>query len=147
MSKWSQYFMNIAKETALLSKDTKTKVGAVLVKNKKIKSIGYNGAPKSFPDPLVPPDNHGERLVHKKSTFICHAELNALLNYDGKISDLDGADIYITLSPCTNCAKMLAQIGIKNVYFLEEYHKEEETEATEYIFNTCNINYNKFIEE
>ncbi len=139
MSKWDSYFMSIADNTANLSKDPRTKVGAVIVKNKKIKSIGYNGAPKSFPDDLVPTDNSGETLKEKKNTYMCHAELNSILNYDGLISDLNGATIYITLSPCSKCACLLAQVGIKKIIYKKKYDKKEETEATDYIFEKCGI--------
>ena len=139
-NKWNSYFMNIAKETAKLSKDPNTKVGAVLVKNKKIKSVGYNGAPRTFPDDLVPKKD-GDTLIQKKNTYMCHAELNAILNYDEKSSDLEGSTLYTTISPCSNCAKMLAQIGIKEVIYLEEYHRSEETDAAKYIFNVCGIDY------
>lgn len=139
MSKWDSYFMSIADNTANLSKDPRTKVGAVIVKNKKIKSIGYNGAPKSFPDDLVPTDNSGETLKEKKNTYMCHAELNSILNYDGLISDLNGATMYITLSPCSKCACLLAQVGIKKIIYKKKYDKKEETEATDYIFEKCGI--------
>lgn len=139
MSKWDSYFMSIADNTANLSKDPRTKVGAVIVKNKKIKSIGYNGAPKLFPDNLVPTDNSGETLKEKKNTYMCHAELNSILNYDGLISDLNGATIYITLSPCSKCACLLAQVGIKKIIYKKKYDKKEETEATDYIFEKCGI--------
>ena len=139
MSKWDSYFMSIADSTANLSKDPRTKVGAVIVKNKKIKSVGYNGAPKTFPDNLVPTDNSGETLKEKKNTYMCHAELNSILNYDGLISDLNGATMYITLSPCSKCACLLAQVGIKKIIYKKKYDKKEETEATDYIFEKCGI--------
>ena len=67
--KWLRYFMTVAEESAKLSKDPNTKVGAVIVNNKRIKSTGYNGAPQSFPDDLVPVDNDGETLIEKKNTY------------------------------------------------------------------------------
>lgn len=144
-SKWNKYFMNIAKETASLSKDPKTKVGAVYVKDKRILSIGYNGAPSNFPDELVPVES-GEKLIDQKNTYMCHAELNGLLNYNGKISDLKDSTLYTTVSPCSRCACMIAQLGIKKVIYLEKYHRIEETEATERIFDVCNIDYSKYEE-
>lgn len=144
MNKWHDYFMTVAEDSAKLSKDPKTKVGAVLVNNKKIKSIGYNGAPRNFPDDLVPTDSESEHLVNQKNTYMCHAELNAVLNYDNKISDLTGATLYVTISPCSKCACMLAQVGIKEVIYKEKYHRVEETSAAEYIFDTCGITYTKF---
>lgn len=140
MNKWINYFMTVAKDTAQLSKDPNTKVGAVLVKNRRIKSTGFNGAPQSFPDELVPQVS-GDKLIEQKNTFMCHAELNAVLNYDGKVSDLSKCSLYTTVSPCSHCAKMLAQVGIKEVIYLEEYHRSEETDAAKYIFKVCGVDY------
>ena len=148
--KWPKYFMKVAEDTAELSKDPITKVGAVIVKNKKVKSVGYNGAPACFPDDLVPKDSESEKLVEKKNTFMCHAELNAVLNYDGQMKSLRGSDIYVTISPCSKCACMLAQLRVRRVIYKEKYRRSEETEAAEYIFDKCKIkcfNYNDFIQE
>lgn len=144
MTKWDNYFMNIAIETAKLSKDPSHKVGAVLVKDKHVKSIGYNGAPHGFPDELVPLDNKSEELINQKRSYMCHAELNSVLNYDGQLSDLKGSTIYVTLSPCYNCALLLAQLGIKEVIYLEKYHKEEINKVTENIFTKCHIKMTQF---
>ena len=143
MNKWDNYFMEVAKDTAALSKDPKTKVGAVLVKDRKILSVGFNGAPRCFPDELVPKEE-GHKLIEQKNTFMCHAELNSILNYGGHMKDLKNSTMYVTVSPCTKCSIALAQIGVKNVIFLEEYHREEETEASKYILDKCGINYSKF---
>lgn len=138
MDKWNNYFMSVAESSARLSKDPNTKVGAVIVNNKRIKSTGYNGAPSNFPDELVPL-NDGDRLIDKKNTYMCHAELNAILNYDGNLSNIRGSTLYITVSPCSRCACMIAQVGIKRVIYKEKYHRKEETEAADYIFKTCGI--------
>lgn len=138
-NRWPKYFMTVAEESSKLSKDNHTKVGAVIVNNKRIKSTGYNGAPQSFPDELVPENNDGETLIEKKNTYMCHAELNAILNYDGQISDLNGSDLYVTVSPCSRCACMIAQVGIKRVIYKEKYHRSEETTAAEYILNKCGV--------
>lgn len=144
-NKWHNYFMSIAEESANLSKDPKTKVGAVIVRNRRIKSTGFNGAPQTFPDDLVPWEpTESTRLIDQKNTFMCHAELNAVLNYDGKVSDLRDADVYVTVSPCSRCACMLAQIKPKRVIYKTKYHRENETEAAEYIFKTCGIEYVAF---
>ncbi len=149
MSKWPIYFMSVAESSAQLSKDPITKVGAVLVKNRRIKSTGFNGAPQSFPDELVPTTN-GEHLIDQKNTYMCHAELNAVLNYDGNITDLKDSDIYVTVSPCSKCACMLAQVGVKRVIYKEKYHRAEETDAAEYILDKCGVeyvSYDKFCNE
>lgn len=146
-NKWSTYFMNIAKETAKLSKDPNTKVGAVLTKGKYIKSIGYNGAPKSFPDNLVPKDNDDPELINQKNAYMVHAELNAILNYEGKLSDLKDSTLYVTISPCHNCALLLAQLGIKKVIYLEKYHRNNMTDVSDKIFNVCNIECEEYNED
>lgn len=143
MNKWDNYFMEVAKDTATLSKDPKTKVGAVITEGKKILSIGFNGAPRNFPDELVP-EGEGKTLLEQKNTFMCHAELNAILNYRGQIKDLKGASIYTTVSPCCNCVLALAQVGINNVIYLEEYHREEITNTAKYIMDKCGIKYRRF---
>lgn len=144
MNKWHKYFMTIAEDSAQLSKDPKTKVGAVIVNNKRIKSTGYNGAPGPFPDELVPADSEAERLIDQKNTYMCHAELNAILNYDNKISDLKDATMYVTVSPCSRCACMIAQVGIKKIIYKEKYHRTNETEAAEHIFDVCGIEYTSY---
>lgn len=148
--KWPKYFMAVAEESGKLSKDPNTKVGAVIVHNKRIKSAGYNGAPNTFPDELVPTNSEGATLIEKKNTFMCHAELNAILNYDGQISDLKDSDLYVTISPCSRCACMIAQVGIKRVIYKEKYHRSEETTAAEYILDKCGvelIDYDSFEKE
>ena len=139
MDKWNDYFMNIAIETAKLSKDPNHKVGAVLVKDKHIKSLGYNGAPKDFPDYDVPQDNNSTELLNQKRAYMVHGELNAILNYDGKLADLRGSTLYVTLSPCHNCALILVQLGIKEVIYLEKYHRQDMTSVTDNIFKKCKI--------
>lgn len=146
MNKWQEYFMSVAESSAKLSRDPSTKVGAVIVNNKRIKSTGFNGAPRNFPDELVPMNSTGDRLIHQKNTYMCHAELNAVLNYDGNIMDLQNADVYVTVSPCSRCACMLAQVGVKRIIYKEKYHRVEETEAAEYILSTSGIEYVKFDE-
>lgn len=145
-NKWPKYFMAVAEESGKLSKDPRTKVGAVIVHNKRIKSTGYNGAPSNFPDELVPKDSEGDTLIEKKNTYMCHAELNAILNYDGQISDLKNSDLYVTVSPCSRCACMIAQVGIKRVIYKEKYHRKEETDAAEYILNKCGVETIKYDE-
>ena len=144
MNKWDEYFMNVAKDTAALSKDPKTKVGAVIVKDKRLLSVGYNGAPHNFPDELIPTSGDSDEILKQKNTYMVHAELNAILNYKGQIQDLAGSTVYVTISPCTNCVLALSQVGITNVIYLEEYHRTEIHNAAIYLMNKCGINYKKF---
>ena len=111
---WEQTFMSIAKVVAKRSKDPHTKVGAVLVKDKLILSIGYNGEPRNY---RLNFDWHSS----EKYDYVIHAELNAIANATHFGNTIVGSDIYLTLSPCKDCIKLLIQHGIKNVYYLEEY--------------------------
>lgn len=142
--KWNNYFMNIAKETAKLSKDPNTKVGAVLVKDKRILSVGYNGAPQKFPDDEIPNKGDSSELINQKNSYMIHAELNAVLNYPNSIKDLKDSILYVTISPCHECAKMLSQIGISKVIYLEKYHRKNYTDVSDLIFEKCGIETQKF---
>ena len=86
---WDEYFMSIAKLSAMRSKDPSTQVGACIVSNdNRILSIGYNGAPNGFDDEKFPWGREGENL-NTKYPYVCHAELNAILNYRGSKKDLE----------------------------------------------------------
>ena len=119
---WDQYFMGIAKLSALRSKDPNTSVGACIVGNdNKILSVGYNGMPAGCSDDEYPWDREGDPL-DTKYLFVCHAELNALLNYTG--TNLQGARIYTTLFPCNECTKALIQSGISEVIYMEDKYRD-----------------------
>ena len=121
MNKWHNYFMSVAEETAKLSKDPRTHVGAVIVHDKRIKSCGYNGAPKSFPDELVPSDSENEHLINQKNTYMCHAEMNAIKAAEKKLGTFDLAPynlkLYVTAEPCIMCLGGIMWSGIKEVYY------------------------------
>ncbi len=139
-----EFYMSIAKLCSLRSKDKQTKVGACLVKDKKILSIGYNGAPRSFPDELVPDGcDMSAPLKDQKYPYICHAELNAILNYGGSLNDLKGSKIYLTISPCYDCAKILAQVGVSEIIYKEEYHRTNITNISKFILNKCGVRFRK----
>ena len=141
---WDEYFMHLAEESALRSKDPSTKVGACLVKDKRVLSLGYNGAPRNFPDNEVPSTSYElDNILHQKNTFMVHAELNAILNYSGSMKDLQGATIYVTIFPCHECAKALAQLGIKEIVYKNDYHRLCILGASKYILNKCGIPFRK----
>ena len=120
---WDEYFMAIAKLSSMRSKDPSTQVGACIVdKSNRILSIGYNGAPNGFADHLFPWDREGSEL-EKKYAFVCHGEMNAILNYRGSRKDLEGAKLYVDLFPCNECAKLIIQSGIKEVIYLCDKYK------------------------
>ena len=111
---WKKMFVEIAKVVAQRSADPHTQVGAVLVKNKCVIGVGYNGEPKGFHFDF-------DWNSPEKYPYVIHAEMNAISNANKNGVDCNGADIYLTLSPCHDCIKLLIQHGIKNVYYLKEY--------------------------
>lgn len=120
---WDEYFMGVAKLSALRSKDPSTQVGACIVDGShKIVSVGYNGMPRGVNEEEVP-WGHGEGL-DSKYLYVCHAEFNAILNTrDGPA--LNGCSLYVTLFPCNECAKAIIQVGIKEVVFGEDFHGDD----------------------
>lgn len=141
---WDEYFMNLAKLSAMRSKDPNTQVGACIVDNSnRILSIGYNGAPNGFNDDKFPWDREGNPL-NTKYLYVCHAELNAILNYPGNKRSLEGAKLYVTLFPCNECAKLIVQSGIKEiVYESDKYATTDSTIASKRMFDECGIKYHQ----
>mgnify|MGYP003293305353 CR=1 FL=1 len=112
---WDEYFMSVAKLAAMRSKDPNTQVGCCIVsRDNRILSTGYNGAPNGFDDDKFPWGRVGERL-YTKYMYVCHSELNAILNYRG--GSLKGAKLYVSLFPCNECAKAIIQAGIKTIVY------------------------------
>ena len=112
---WDEYFMGVALLASKRSKDPNTQVGACIVNEKnKIMSVGYNGFPVGCDDDVFPWDRTGDEL-ETKYAYVCHAELNAILNNRG--TSLEGCRIYVTLFPCNECAKAIIQSGIKTVIY------------------------------
>ncbi|MBQ4232432.1 MAG: dCMP deaminase family protein [Lachnospiraceae bacterium] len=140
---WDQYFMGIALLSAERSKDNNTQVGACIVdKNNKILSVGYNGMPTGCNDDEMPWDREGE-FLDTKYAFVCHAELNAILNYNGP--SLDGATLYVTLFPCNECAKAIIQKGIKEVvYVSDKYADSPATIASKKMLDMAGVNVRRF---
>ena len=141
---WDEYFMAVAGLSAMRSKDPSTQVGACIVsKDNRILSIGYNGAPNGFDDDKFPWAREGENL-NTKYPYVCHAELNAILNYRGSTKDLEDSKIYVYLFPCNECAKMIIQSGIKHVIYLsDKYANSENNIASRKLFDECNVKYSK----
>lgn len=125
---WDEYFMAVAKLSAMRSKDPHTQVGACIVSNdNRILSIGYNGAPNGFNDEKFPWGREGNPL-ETKYLYVVHAERNAILNYRGSRKDLENSKIYVDLFPCNECAKEIIQAGIKEVVYLsDKYANTDET--------------------
>ncbi len=139
---WDEYFMGIAKLSSMRSKDPSTQVGACIVGNdNRILSIGYNGCPNGFKDEYFPWDREGKPL-DTKYLYVCHGEMNAVLNYRGNRKDLEDAKIYVALFPCNECAKIIIQSGIKEVIYLcDKYADTDGVKASKKMFDTCGVKY------
>lgn len=142
---WDEYFMSIAVLTAKRSKDPNTQVGACIVsKDNRILACGYNGAPNGFDDDKFPWKREGD-VLDTKYMFVCHAELNAILNYRGSRKEFENAKIYVDLFPCNECAKAIIQSGIKEViYKSDKYSGTEGSIASKRLFDNCGVKYTKF---
>ena len=141
---WDQYFMGIAQLSAYRSKDPNTQVGACIVgEDNRILSVGYNGMPEGCDDDDMPWGRDGTAL-DTKYIFVCHAELNAILNYRGS-GTMKGARCYVTLFPCNECAKAIIQSGIKEViYISDKYADTESTIASKKMFNMTGVKYRQY---
>ena len=141
---WEEYFMAIAKLSAMRSKDPHTQVGACIVDtNNRILSIGYNGTPNGFDDDLFYWNREGNNL-ETKYPYVCHAELNAILNYRGNRLDLKDSKIYVDLFPCNECAKAIIQSGINEVIYLsDKYRDTDSNKASRLLFDKCGVTYRK----
>jgi len=141
---WDEYFMGIAKLSALRSKDPSTQVGACIVSDdNRILSIGYNGAPNGFHDDEFPWSREGEAL-NTKYMYVCHAELNAILNSPSLI-DNKNAKIYVALFPCNECAKAIIQSGIKEIiYACDKYAQTDAVIASKMMLDRAGVKYRKY---
>jgi dCMP deaminase len=135
---WDEYFMGIALFSAQRSKDPSTQVGACIVSDdNKILSIGYNGAPTGFDDDKMNWAREGN-FLETKYAYVCHAELNAILNYRG--ATLEGSTIYVDLFPCNECAKAVIQAGIKKVvYVSDKYADLDMTKVSKRMLKECGV--------
>lgn len=138
---WDEYFMGLAILSCERSKDPSTQVGAVVVKDNKILSIGYNGFPIGINDLDLPWEREGE-FLSTKYPYVCHAELNCIIN--AKCS-LEGSTIYVTLFPCNECSKVIIQSGIKKIIYLDDKNKNiDSSKASVKMLQLANIKYEKY---
>ena len=139
---WNEYFMGVAILALKRSKDPNTQVGACIVdKNNIILSTGYNGLPYGFSDDEYTWERTGEDTKYK---YVVHAELNAILNAQGK--DLKNARIFVDLFPCNECAKAIIQCGIKEVIYLyDKYADSKETIASKKMLSSAGVKTTHFI--
>ena len=139
---WDEYFMGVALLSAQRSKDPSTQVGACIVNKKnKIVGTGYNGLPQGCEDDAFPWGKQGAYL-QTKYPYVCHAELNAILNNIGM--DLHGCRIYTVLFPCNECAKAIIQSGITEVIYLsDKYAESDSCNASKRMLSTSGIRVRK----
>lgn len=141
---WDEYFMGVAILASQRSKDPSTQVGACIVNDdNKIMSVGYNGLPRGCSDDEFPWDRKAEKNSDTKYPYVCHAELNAILNAGG--NSLKGCRIYVALFPCNECAKAIIQSGIKEViYISDKYSDTDGAKASRRMFEAAGIKLTPF---
>ena len=111
-------YLKMAQVWASLSKSKRKNVGALVVKNGTIISDGYNGTPSGFP-------NDCEDIDGNTHWYVLHAEANAILKTARSTQDISGSTLYLTLSPCKDCSKLIIQSGIKKIAYLEDYRDQD----------------------
>jgi dCMP deaminase len=138
---WDEYFMGVAILASKRSKDPNTQVGACIVDSDNIIiSTGYNGFPYGCSDDDYPWDREGNDT---KYNYVVHAELNAILNAQGK--NLKGAKLYVDLFPCNECAKAIIQSGISElVYLYNKYPNSSATLASQRMLSSAGVKLTQF---
>ena len=114
IARYDHAYLKIAQEWGNLSHCNRKKVGAKIVKDRMIISDGYNGTPSGF-------ENTCENDNGETHWYVLHAEANAILKVASSTQSCDGATLYITMSPCKDCSKLIHQAGIKRVVYISGY--------------------------
>ena len=112
--KYDQAYLRMAQEWAQLSHCNRKKVGALIVKDRMIISDGFNGTPTGFENPFEDEENYTK-------LYVLHAEANAILKVAGSPASAQGATLYLTLSPCKECSKLVHQAGIRRLVYINKY--------------------------
>ncbi len=118
MNKFDKAYLKMAQEWAKLSYCKRKQVGALIVKDRMIISDGYNGTPSGFENCCE--DNEG-----KTHWYVLHAEANAILKLAASTQSAKGATLYLTLSPCKECSKLILQAGISRLVYINEYSDDD----------------------
>lgn len=144
---WDECFMGVAILASQRSKDPSTQVGACIVNDdNKIMSVGYNGFPRGCSDDEFPWNREGDKDSSTKYPYVCHAELNAILNAGG--NNLKDCRIYVALFPCNECAKAIIQSGIKEVIYISDKYKDTDlVQASKRMLNCAGIKLTQFESE
>ena|SRR3989338_5439332 len=129
---WDEYFLNIMKEVGKRGTCDRGRSGAVAVKNKRILATGYVGAPTGLPHcddagHMMKKTVHEDGSVHEHCVRTAHAEQNVVCQAAKNGIPLDSADLYVKMTPCFSCAKMLINAGIKRIICLRRYHEDTDT--------------------
>ena len=141
--KWVDAFMDTAERFAQLSSSRRLRVGAVVVKDDRITSIGYNGTPAGWDNNCE--DYHGldlngnPTLVTKKE--VIHAEANAISKLAKSTESGEGSWMFCTHAPCIDCAKMIYGAGIKTLVYRDDYRSEEGLD----LLRNCNVEVKKYL--
>lgn len=140
---WDEYFMGVALLSANRSKDPNTKVGACIVNDAhRIISMGYNGMPNGCDDSMFPWDKREGKLEETKYAYVCHSELNAILNSQTCVRE---CTLYVTLFPCNECTKAIIQSGIKKIVYLDDkYSNTPANLASKKMLDAAGIKYEKY---
>ena len=112
--KFDRAYLRIAREWGKLSHCNRKQVGALIVKDRMIISDGYNGTPTGFENPCEDEDGYTK-------WYVLHAEANAILKVAGSTQSCKGATLYITMSPCKECSKLIHQSGITRLVYSIDY--------------------------
>ncbi|MDH6251350.1 dCMP deaminase [Chryseobacterium sp. H1D6B] len=118
MNKFDKAYLKMALEWAKLSYCKRKQVGALIVKDRMIISDGYNGTPSGF-------ENCCEDVEGKTHWYVLHAEANAILKLAASTQSAKGATLYLTLSPCKECSKLILQAGISRLVYINEYSDDD----------------------
>ena len=118
MNKFDKAYLKMAQEWAKLSYGKRKQVGALIVKDRMIISDGYNGTPSGF-------ENCCEDEEGKTHWYVLHAEANAILKLAASTQSAKGATLYLTLSPCKECSKLILQAGITRLVYINEYSDDD----------------------
>ncbi|WAR00078.1 DCTD-like protein, partial [Mya arenaria] len=119
-------------------------VGACIVnEDKRIVSTGYNGMPNGCPDKDLPWGKGDPDILNNKKLYVCHAELNAVLNKNS--TDVKNCTIYVSLFPCNECAKVIIQSGIKKImYYSDKYKDRPDVKASKSMFDMAKVAYSQY---
>ncbi|PID71453.1 MAG: cytidine deaminase [Desulfobulbus propionicus] len=143
---WDEYFMAVALLSGLRSKDPNTQVGACVASpQNKIIGVGYNGFPLGCSDDELPWSREGS-FLETKYPYVCHAELNAVLN--SLTFDLQGCRIYVGLFPCNECTKVIIQSRISEIIYMSDKYKDTDSvKASKIMLEKSNTEYRQFVPE